>query len=87
MMQDNLPQNMLLAHWKNTALDAMSRIINRSVNCWNWYTYANILEVPANFFDVDATVERHPTTSKKPAAGHVHLNIIVYFLAPQKKSA
>lgn len=48
-------------------------VVSRS--SWDWHTYSNILKVPANFFDVDAAVERHPATSEKPAAAQCSLNV------------
>lgn len=35
------------------------------------YTYPNVLEVPADFFDVDAAVESHPATSEKPETAQI----------------
>lgn len=29
-------------------------------------TYANVLEVPADFFDIDATIKGYPATPEKP---------------------
>lgn len=37
-------------------------------------TYTNILKVPANVFDVNATVKRHPAASEKPAAARSNIN-------------